>query len=70
MLCYMLQFRPKRTAVIGDWRKLHNEELNNLNSLPDTIKMMKSMRTRWAGQVEHLVARTEVSIFCTDIFPS
>jgi hypothetical protein len=45
-------FGPKRDEVIGDWRKLHNEELHNFYSSPSIIRMMKSMRMRWA---EHVV---------------
>jgi hypothetical protein len=37
-------FGPKRDGVMGDWRKLHNEELHNLYSLPDIIRMIKSRR--------------------------
>jgi hypothetical protein len=39
-------FRPKRDEVMGDWRKLHNDELHNSYSLPNTIRMMKSRRMR------------------------
>jgi hypothetical protein len=42
---------PKRDEVTGDWRKLHNEELLNLYSSPDIIRMIKSRRMRWAGRV-------------------
>jgi hypothetical protein len=34
-------FRPKRDEVTGDWRKLHNEELNDLYSLPNIVKLVK-----------------------------
>jgi hypothetical protein len=44
-------FGPKRDEVIGDWRKLHNEELHNLYSLPNIIRMIKSMRMKWAAHV-------------------
>jgi hypothetical protein len=37
---------PKRDDVTGDWRKLHNEELHNLYSSPDIIRMIKSRRMR------------------------
>jgi hypothetical protein len=44
-------FGPKRDEVIGDWRKLHNEELHNLYSSPNIIRMMKSRSMRCAGYV-------------------
>jgi hypothetical protein len=40
---------PKRDDVTGGWRKLHNEELHNLYSSPDIIRMIKSSRKRLAG---------------------
>jgi hypothetical protein len=42
---------PKRDEMTGDWRKLHNEELHNLFSFPSVIRMIKSGRMRWEGQV-------------------
>jgi hypothetical protein len=42
---------PRRVKIIGGWRKLHNEELHNLYSLPNTIRIVKSRRMRWAGHV-------------------
>jgi hypothetical protein len=42
-------FGPKRDEVSGDWRKLHNEELYNLYSSPNIIRMIKSRRMSWAG---------------------
>jgi hypothetical protein len=44
-------FGPKRDGVTGGWRKLHNEELRNLYSLPSIIRIIKSKRMRWAGHV-------------------
>jgi hypothetical protein len=44
-------FGPKRDEVMGDWKKLHNEELHNLFSLPRIIRMIKSIRMTWAGHV-------------------
>jgi hypothetical protein len=44
-------FGPKRDEVTGDWRKLHNEELHNLYSSPNIIRMIKSRRMRWEGHV-------------------
>src|SRR5215469_7229982 len=44
-------FGPKRDEVTGEWRKLHNEELRDLYSLPDIVRVVKSRRMRWAGHV-------------------
>jgi hypothetical protein len=44
-------FGPNRGQIIWGWRKLHTEELHNLYSSPDIIKMIKSRRMRWAGHV-------------------
>jgi len=44
-------FGPKRDKVIREWRKLHNEELNNLYSSPKIVRVIKSRRMRWAGHV-------------------
>ena len=44
-------FGPKRSEVTGEWRKLHNEELNNLYSSPNIVRVIKSRRMRWAGHV-------------------
>jgi hypothetical protein len=41
----------------GSWRKLHNEELHNLYSSPNVIRMMKSRRMRWAGNERHVVEK-------------
>jgi hypothetical protein len=40
--------------VTGDWRKLHNEKLHNLYSLPNIIRIIKSRRMRWAGHVARM----------------
>jgi hypothetical protein len=47
-------FGPKRDEVTGEWRKLHNEELNGLYSLPDIVRVIKSRRLRWAGHVTRM----------------
>jgi hypothetical protein len=47
-------FGPKRDAVTGGWRKLHNEELYNLYSSPSIIRMMKSRGMRWVGHVARM----------------
>jgi hypothetical protein len=47
-------FGPKRDEVTGEWRKLHNEELRDLNSSLSIIRIIKSRRMRWAGHVARL----------------
>jgi hypothetical protein len=44
-------FVPKGDGVTAGWRKLHNEELNNLYSSTSIIRIMKSKRMMWAGHV-------------------
>jgi hypothetical protein len=44
-------FEPKRDAVTGGWRKLHNEELRDLYTSPSVIRIFKSRRMRLAGHV-------------------
>jgi hypothetical protein len=47
-------FGPKRDEVTGEWRKLHIEELNDLYSLPNIVRVVKSRQMRWAGHVAHM----------------
>jgi hypothetical protein len=47
-------FGPKRGDVMGDWRKLYNEELHNLYSSPNIIRMIKSRRMRCGGHVARM----------------
>jgi hypothetical protein len=47
-------FGPKKDEVTGEWKKLHNEELRDLYSSPSIIRIIKSRRTRWAGQVARM----------------
>jgi hypothetical protein len=44
-------FGPRRDKVIGEWKKLHNEEFHDLYSSPSIIKIIKARRMRWAGHV-------------------
>ena len=53
-------FRPKRDEVTGEWKKLHNEGLSDLYSLPNILRVVKSRRIRWAGHVAHMVERRGV----------
>jgi len=47
-------FGPKRDEVIGEWRKLHNEELNVLSCSPNIVRVIKSRRMRWARHVARM----------------
>jgi len=46
--------RPKRDEVTGEWRKLHNKELNDLYFSPNIVRAIKSRRMRWAGHVARM----------------
>jgi len=47
-------FGPRRVEVTGEWRRLHNEELNDLYSSPNNARVIKSRRMRWAGHVARM----------------
>ena len=51
---------PKRDEVTREWRKLHNEELNNLYCSPNNVRVIKSRRMRWAGHVARRGERRDV----------
>jgi len=53
-------FGPKRDEVTGEWRKLHNEEVNYLHSSPNTVRVIKSRIMRWAGHVVRMGERRGV----------
>ena len=44
-------FGPSRDEVTGEWRRLHNEELNDLYSSPNIVRVVKWRRRRWARHV-------------------
>ena len=47
-------FGPRRNEVTRDWRRLYNEELNDLYSSPNFMWVIKSRRMRWTGHVAHM----------------
>jgi len=53
-------FGPKREKTTREWRKLHNEELDDLYSSPKIFRVIKSRRMRWAGHVAHMGDRRGV----------
>ena len=58
-------FGPKRDEIIEEWRKLHNEELNDLYCSPSIFRVIKSRRMRWAGHVARMgEGRGLYRVFC------
>jgi hypothetical protein len=53
-------FGPKRDNVAREWRKLHNEELNDLYCSPNIIRVIKSRSIRWTEHVAHIGERRGV----------
>ena len=47
-------YGPKRDEVTGEWRKLHNEELDDMYFPPNIVRVIKSRRMRWAGHVARM----------------
>ena len=47
-------FGPRRDEVMEEWKRLHNEELNDLYSSPNIVQVIKSRRMRWAGHVARM----------------
>jgi hypothetical protein len=50
-------FGFKREKMIGDWRRLHNDELRTLHSSANIVRVIKSRTLRWAGHVAHMHER-------------
>jgi hypothetical protein len=50
-------FGAKRDEATGEWRRLHNEELNDLYSSQSIIRLIKSTRMSWAGHVARMGER-------------
>ena len=53
-------FGPRKDEVTGEWRRLHNEELNDLYFSPNIVRVIKSRRMRWAGHVARMVEQRAV----------
>jgi len=53
-------FGTKMDEVTGEWRKLHNEELNDLYCSPNIVRVIKSRIMRWAGHVARMGGRRGV----------
>jgi len=47
-------FGPRRDEVTGEWRRLHNEEVNDLYSSPNIVRVIKSRKMRWTGHVARM----------------
>ena len=72
-------FGPRRDEVTGEWRRLHNEEINDLYCSPNIVRVIKSRRMRWAWHVARmgeesgvyrvLVWKPEGKIYRTIILP-
>jgi hypothetical protein len=56
-------FGPERDEASEEWRRLHNEELNDLFSSPNVFLVIKSRRMRWAGHVVLMGEKTGIYRF-------
>jgi len=55
-------FGLRRDEITGEWRRLHHEELNDLYSSPNIVRVIKSRRMRWAGHVARMGEERRVCI--------
>jgi hypothetical protein len=53
-------FGPRRDEGRGEWRKLHNEQLDDVYCSPNTVRVIKSRRMRWTGHVTRMGERKGV----------
>jgi len=53
-MAFRIIFGPRREEVTGEWRRLHNEELNDLYCSPNIVRVIKWRRMRWAGHVARI----------------
>jgi hypothetical protein len=60
-------FGPKRDELAGEWKKLHNEELNDLYSSPNIVRLMKPRRMKWTGHVARMRERRCIQSFSGEI---
>ena len=54
MMLVLRIFGPRRDEITGEWRRLHNEKLNDLYCSPNIVRVIKSRRMRWAGHVARM----------------
>jgi hypothetical protein len=56
-------FGPKRDEATGEWRRLHNEELHDVYSSPNIIRVIKSRRMRWTEHVARMGEKRYIQDF-------
>ena len=54
LFIYFSEYLKRRDEVMGEWRRLLNEEVNDLYSSPNIVQVIKSRRMRWAGHVARM----------------
>jgi len=52
-------FGPKRDELTGEWRKLHNEKINDLYSSRNIVRVIKSRKMRWLGHLARMRERRD-----------